>query len=213
MFQSAFQLVQPLCRVIFPAQLHGPLQMVNHWIKGALLGVLGTSACHPRMGLRREYVAQPMQHAGFANAGFPAQHHHLPTAHFHLFPALAQQFQLLLASDKRRQPLAGGRVNAVLSLTLMENLMHLKGLHEFVQEISASMFANHVPVNQLYGILTDDNRVGLGKAGQLGGNIRRIAQGELLPIVTAIDFAHHHEAGVNAHAYMQSRANFLRLLI
>ena len=91
----------------------------------------------PGPGLGGHLVRQHLHQARFADAGFPAEQHHLAEAVLHLRPALAQHGDFLLSTYERGPPGAAGGFQATAGHALIEHAVDRQRLGEAFQERGA----------------------------------------------------------------------------
>ena len=75
--------------------------------------------------------------------------------------------------------------------------------HPF-ERVHALVFAHEAPPRQTPRGLADEDLAGRRQRLQARGQVGRIAERQVLAVAASADIAHHHEAGVDAHAQTQA---------
>ena len=158
-----------------------PLQQIDHRIQGGMLVIGRTLArCQPRLGLGSHVCRQHLDETRFADARFAAEQHHLPEAVLDLRPALQEQPYFLLPAHERGQAGAAGRFQATAGHTLIQHLIDLQRLGDAFQQRGAYGLAGKEAAKELKGRGTDHQGIGRREPLQAGGDVRRLAQRQLL---------------------------------
>jgi hypothetical protein len=119
--QHDVQLLQLGVRGFVRGQGQVPLQRGNQGVERAVLMGGRTTPHDLGRGGPDAVVPQLLHQTGFANAGFPAEQHHLAEPVLALRPAVAEQGHVGLPSHQRRQPAHCRHLETALGRTLAED--------------------------------------------------------------------------------------------
>ena len=169
----------------------------------------GTAKRQPHRLLAPDALTQHLDQARFANARLAAEQHDLPTPLCTLRPALQKQLHLLLPPDQGRQPTRGYHVEARLRPALRQKLVHPQRFVHPFEDMLTQCLAGKEPREQSQGRGTDHDRIGSRQFLQPGGDVGRLAQGQVLLPPAATHGAYHHRTGMHAHAHGQPHAPVL----
>ena len=100
--QQALQLRKLLLRCVVPVPVQQPLQMHEHRVQGTLLGIGRAAEGDPRHPVAPRPLAHLLHQAGFADARFTTEQHHLSVPVSGLLPASPEQSEFLLPPHQGR---------------------------------------------------------------------------------------------------------------
>ncbi len=197
------ELLQPRGGRILDAVTQHLGQQVDDRVEGAVGVVGGAAELQARVRLVGDACRHGLDQAGLTDARIPGDQHHLALTVYHRLPAVQQQAELLVAPDQRREPAIRTGVQPSAHAALGVNPEHMDWLGEALQRVVARILGEEETLHQALAGRADHQAVFVGQPLQAGGQVRRLAQGELLAPLAASDCSHHHQAGVNADAHRQ----------
>ena len=150
------------------------------------------------MGLAGHVVAQRLHQAGLADARLAAEQHHVPEAVTAAFPAALEELAFLVTPDQRLEAGGDGDFPAAPRLALLENPMQMERRSALLVGTLTEVLAEEIALGQPMRGLADRDGIGCGQPLDLGRDVGRLAQGELLAARTGAHLAHHDGAGVDA---------------
>jgi hypothetical protein len=94
------------------AKAQHPPQVLNYWMQGTMRVIRRASETNMGVAFPSHMRVQRLDQCSFANAGFPAEEHHLPQPRLTLLPAPQEQPEFFLTPHQEGQP-GRGRLRLV----------------------------------------------------------------------------------------------------
>ena len=157
------------------------------------------------MHLVDEIVREHSDETGFPDARLAAHQHHLAVAGGGPLPPAAQERDLLVASDERREL---GRVHPrepTRHAARTANAVRVDGSGQPFQGLGTKILALEEAADEPTRRAADDHGIRLGDRLQPRRHVRRLAERQALGRVPIANVAHDDEPGVNANARLHCR--------
>ncbi len=155
------------------------------------------------MGLVGDACRDGLHQARLTDAGVAGDQHDLALTIDDGLPAVQQQPELLVAPDERRQAAAVARVQAIAHAALGAHPEDVHRLGEALQRVCAGVLGDEEALHQALACRADHQPVLFRQPLQARGQVRRLAQGELLPPLSAPYRSDDNQAGMHADAHRQ----------
>ena len=199
--EQRLELGQPLLGPILPGKAQAALELVDHWIEGAVL-VIGRAVIKDAVvRFLFEQLTEAPQNPRLADPGLARDERHLALALLGEPPALHQQADLLLAPDHGRQPAFGYHLETRMGAPFAAHPEHRDRFGYALEPLRAEIVALEQPVDEALGCGAYHHRVGLRQAFQPRGDIGCLADyGICFAGCAAAHLAGDDEASVDADA-------------
>ena len=193
------ELVELRRRAVVALQPGGPLELVDHDLQRAVAIVGQALVAERPVALAGEPFLECQDDPRLADAGLAGEDRDLALAVVaRLLPALAQERDLLLAADHRRQAGGAQRLEPA-DAARRDHAGQLDRTGEALELVLAQLLAVEQAADQTAGPGADDDAAGLCERLQAGGEVRRLADHRLLLGAAVADqVADHHEPGRDA---------------